>query len=177
MCTTEKQTRHFIFFSLKILFQSGNIQGRSTRAWWVVMTMSNTKTNRGRKKRLQETWSIMSMSRRTWCVGVSFGDVWCGELRQFLLAPDAQLLLCHLCLYPPVVLLRPGQTCCSFKPSVFLTRRSQMCSPQPHLVVIVFKVGVFTLQLNHLQPSDPLLLLGRHQVGERIPAIWFSSNM
>lgn len=39
------------FFSLKIPFQPGNIQGRSTRAWWVVLTMSNTKTNRGRKKK------------------------------------------------------------------------------------------------------------------------------
>lgn len=43
--------------------------------------------------------------RKTWCVGVCFGDVGCGELRWLLLAPDAQLLFRHLSLYPPVVLL------------------------------------------------------------------------
>lgn len=162
-------------FSLKLLFQPGNTQGRSTIAWWVVLTMSSTMQlhNRGRKK---ASWSIMSMSR-TWCVGVSFGDVRCGELWRLLLAPDALLLLCHLCFYPPVVLLQSGRTFRSFKPSVSLIRRSPMCSPKPHLVVIVFKVRVFTLQLNHLQPGDPLLLLGRHQVRVWIPAIWFSSNM
>lgn len=125
---------------------------------------------------LQESWCIMSMSSSTWCVGVSFGDVRCSELRWLLLAPDAQLLLCHLRLYPSVVLLRRGWTCHSLQPSVSLIRRQQMCSHQSHLVIIVFEVGMFTLQLNHLQPGDPLLLLGRHQVGIWIPAFWFSSN-
>lgn len=35
---------------------------------------------------------------------------------------------------------------------------------------------MFALQLNHLQPGDPLLLFGGHQIAVRIPALCFSIN-
>lgn len=45
-----------------------------------------------------------------------------------------------------------------------------------HLVIVVLQVWMLTLQLNHLQPGDPLLLFGRHEITVRIPALWFSTN-
>lgn len=43
-----------------------------------------------------------------------------------------------------------------------------------YLIVVVFKVRILTLQLDHLQPGDPLLFFGRHEVTVRIPALWLS---
>lgn len=45
-----------------------------------------------------------------------------------------------------------------------------------HLVIVVLEVWMLTLQLNHLQPGDPLLLFGCHQITVRIPTLWFSTN-
>lgn len=42
----------------------------------------------------------------TWCVGVRFCDVRSGEFGGLPLAPDAQLLLCHLGFHSSVVLLK-----------------------------------------------------------------------
>lgn len=47
---------------------------------------------------------------------------------------------------------------------------------ESHLVIVVLKVRVLALQLDHLQPGDPLLLLGRHQVAVRIPALSLSTR-
>lgn len=43
---------------------------------------------------------------KTWRVGVCFCDVRRCKFRWLLLAPDAQLLFCHLGLYSPIVLLK-----------------------------------------------------------------------
>lgn len=49
-------------------------------------------------------------------------------------------------------------------------------SKSSYLVVVVLKVRILTLQLNHLQPGDPLSLFGRHEITIRIPAIKLSTN-
>lgn len=48
---------------------------------------------------------------------------------------------------------------------------------ESHLVIVVLEVGLLALQLDHLQPGDPLLLFGRHQVAVRIPALTFSTRV
>ncbi len=45
-----------------------------------------------------------------------------------------------------------------------------------YLVVVVLEVWMLTLQLNHLQLGDPLLLFGSHEITVRIPALCFSTN-
>lgn len=45
-----------------------------------------------------------------------------------------------------------------------------------YLVIVVLKVRILTLQLNHLQPDDPLLLFGSHEITVRIPALWFPTK-
>lgn len=45
-----------------------------------------------------------------------------------------------------------------------------------HLIIVVLKVWMLTLELNHLQPGDPLLLFGCHQITVRIPPLWFSAK-
>ena len=46
-----------------------------------------------------------------------------------------------------------------------------------HLVVVVLMVRILTLQLDHLQPGDPLLLFGRHEITVRIPILCFSTEV
>lgn len=108
---------------------------------------------------------------KTWRVGVRFCDVRRRKFRRLLLAPDAQLLFCHLGLYSPIVLLKY-----SIEWSVIGVCLAWRCSTDSHLVIIVLKVRMLALQLNHLQPGDPVLLFGRHQITVRIPALSFSIN-
>lgn len=108
---------------------------------------------------------------KTWRVGVCFCDVRRCKFRWLLLAPDAQLLFCHLGLYSPIVLLKY-----SIEWSVIGVCLAWRWSTDPHLVIVVLKVRMFALQLNHLQPGDPVLLFGCHQITVRIPAVSFSIN-
>lgn len=118
------------------------------------------------------------MIEKTWRVGVCFCDVRRCQFRWLPLAPDAQLLFCHLGLYSPVVLLKYSTERAVIGGVLLLWRFTQRkrSRAESHLVIVVLKVGPLALQLDHLQPGDPLLLFGCHQVAVRIPALSFPTQ-